>query len=71
VLRRPVESTLTAAIGVVHELEVGAWAAPVQRHAQRVEHQRGAHVPGELPADDPAAVGVQNEREEHDALPAA
>ena len=26
---------------------------------------------GELPADDPAAVGVQDEREEHHALPAA
>jgi hypothetical protein len=27
----------------------------------------GAHVPGELPADDPSAVGVQDEGEEHDA----
>jgi hypothetical protein len=28
-------------------------------------------VPGELPANDPAAVDVDHEREEHQALPAA
>jgi hypothetical protein len=31
----------------------------------------GAHVPGELPADDPARVDVQHEAEEHNTLPAA
>jgi hypothetical protein len=36
----------------------------VQRHPQRVENERGAHVRGELPADDPAAVGVDDERED-------
>jgi hypothetical protein len=56
---------------VVHERDVGAGAALAERHPQRVEHQGGAHVAGELPADDAAAVGVDDEREEHQALPAA
>jgi len=36
VLRRAVESTLTAGIGMVHELHVGAVAALGERHPQRV-----------------------------------
>jgi hypothetical protein len=55
---------------VVHERDGGAGLALAERHPQRVEDQRGAHVAGELPADDPAAVGVDDEREEHHALPA-
>ena len=43
----------------------------MQRHPQRVQNERGAHVAGELPADDPAAVGVDDEREEHHAFPAS
>jgi hypothetical protein len=35
----------------MHEPHVGAGSALMQRHAQRVEHERGAHVVGELPAD--------------------
>jgi hypothetical protein len=64
VLRRPVEFALAATIGVMDQLDVGAGAALMQRHPRRVEDQRGAHVAGELPADDPAAVGVDDEREE-------
>jgi hypothetical protein len=56
---------------MVHQRDVGARPARAQRHPQRVEHQRGAHVARELPADHAAAVGVQYEREEHQALPAA
>ena len=62
---------LRSAIGVMNQLDVGAAPALVERHRQRVEDQRGAHVRGELPADDPAAVCVEDEREEHDAFPAS
>jgi hypothetical protein len=71
VLRRPLESALASAIAVVHERDVGAGAAPAERHPQRVEDQGGAHVRRELPAHHAAAVGVDDEREEHHALPAA
>src|SRR5919109_2294890 len=43
---------LATAIGVVDELDVGAWAALPERHPQRVERERGGHMGGELPADD-------------------
>jgi hypothetical protein len=56
---------------VVNQLDIGAASALVQRHPQGVKNERGAHVAGELPADDPAAVGVDDEREEHHAFPAA
>jgi hypothetical protein len=62
---------LAAGVGVVDELDVGPGLAAGQGHAQRVEHEVGAHVCGELPAHDAAAVGVDDEAEEHQALPAA
>jgi hypothetical protein len=49
-------SGLAASVGVVDELDVGAGAAPPERHPQRVEHERGAHVGGELPAHHLGAV---------------
>jgi hypothetical protein len=61
---------LTAGIGVMHEFDVGSVAAARERHAQRVEHQIGAHVAGQLPTDDTSRPHVDDEREEHDALPA-
>ncbi len=42
-----------------------------QGHPQGVQDEAGAHVAGELPADDPPAVNVDHEREEHQAFPAA
>jgi hypothetical protein len=71
VLRRPLESALAAAVGVVNQLDVGTGAAVRERHPQRVEHEVGAHVAGELPTHHPAAEGVDDEGEEHQALPAA
>src|SRR5947207_6798393 len=71
VLRRPVETGLGAAVGVVDELDVGAGAAQPERHLERVEHEVGAHVRRELPADDHPAVGVEHEREVDEPLPAA
>jgi len=53
------------------ELDIGARAALGEGHAQGVEDQVCAHVAGELPADDPAAVGVDDKAEEDQALPAA
>jgi hypothetical protein len=53
------------------ELDVGARPALGERHFERVENERGAHVAGELPADDPAVVDVDDEGEEHDPFPAA
>ena len=52
----------------MHELDVGAGAALVERHPQRVEDEVGAHVAGELPADDAAAERVDHERKEHHSL---
>jgi hypothetical protein len=55
----------------MHELHVSAGGSPRERHPQGVEDEVGAHVRRELPADDPPAVGIDDEAEEHDALPAA
>jgi len=71
VLRRSVEFTLGAAIGVGHELEVGAGLALTERHPQGVQHQVGAHVGGELPADDLTREGVDHEGGERRTLPGA
>jgi hypothetical protein len=49
---------------MVHQRDVGARAALGERHPQRVQDEIGAHVAGELPADDHAAVDVNHEREE-------
>jgi hypothetical protein len=38
-------------VGVSDEPEVGAVLAGTERHAQRVEYPRGAHVRRELPPD--------------------
>jgi hypothetical protein len=62
---------VAAAVGMRDELDIGTGAALVNRDPQGVQDKLGAHVDGELPADDPARVGVQDEREEHHALPAA
>ena len=55
----------------MHKLDIGARAAEVERHPQCVKDEGGAHVAGELPADDHPAVDVDHEREEDAALPAA
>ena len=55
----------------MHQLDVGAGVALGERHPQGVEDEVGAHVRGELPADDLAAEGVDHEGEEQVALPAA
>lgn len=62
---------LRAAVGVGHELEVGAMLALAEGHAQGVEDEVGAHVGGQLPADDLAGEGVEDEGEVADALPGA
>jgi hypothetical protein len=63
-LRGPIESALTAAIGVVHQRDVGAGLPEPERHQRRVEHQGGAHVRSELPVDDHATEAVDDEGEE-------
>src|SRR5215213_6346264 len=62
---------LAAGVAVMDELDIGAGAAQVERHPQRVEDEIGAHVLGELPADDHPAVDVDHEGEEDRPLPAA
>lgn len=62
---------LRPAVGVVDELDVGARLAAMQRHLEGVEDEVGAHVGGELPADDHPAVGVEDEREKDESVPAA
>jgi hypothetical protein len=56
---------------VVDQRDVGAGRAQAERHPQRVGDELGAHARRELPADDLAAVGVDDEAEEDDAFPAA
>jgi hypothetical protein len=56
---------------VVRARDIGAGPAGAQRHLERVEHERGAHVLCQLPADDAAAERVDDEGEEQHALPAA
>jgi hypothetical protein len=70
-LRRPLEFALRPGIRVMDQRDVGAALAGRERHPQRVEHEIGAHVVRELPADYHPTVGVDHKREEHDALPAA
>jgi len=55
----------------MNESDIGAGPALSERHPEGVEDEVGAHVIGELPADDRAAVGVDHEREIDDAFPAA
>lgn len=45
--------------------------AGAERHPERVEHEVGAHVAGELPPHHAAAEDVDHKREVADALPAA
>ena len=56
---------------MVDEQRVGVGAALADGHLQGVLDELGAHVRRELPADDHAAVAVDDEAEEHQALPAA
>jgi hypothetical protein len=56
---------------VVDELDLVDPLGYGEGHPERVEDEIGAHVRCELPADDLAAVGVDDEREEDEAFPAA
>jgi hypothetical protein len=47
---------------VVHE-HAGPGATLAERHPQRIQDERGAHVASQLPADHAAAVGVEDEGE--------
>ena len=42
---------------------VGWWAAPPDRHLQRVDDELGTHVIGDRPADHPTAPGVDHDGE--------
>jgi hypothetical protein len=44
---------------VSRQPKLSAGLARPERHAQRVEHQVGAHVTGELAADHPARVDIE------------
>jgi len=55
----------------MHQLQGVRAAAGAERHLQGVEHERAAHVGGELPADDLAVEHVEDECEIGDALPAS
>jgi hypothetical protein len=67
-LRRPIEFALAAGVGVVDQLDIRAVVTTGQRHPQRGEHEVGAHVGRELPADDAPAEHVDDEAEEHHSL---
>ncbi len=70
VLRPPVEPGLHAAVGV--EDHPGHRMTSLHdRHRQRVGDQRGTHMVGHRPADDPPGVRVDHGREVEPALPGA
>jgi hypothetical protein len=60
---------LAASVGVVNQPGVGAPAR--ERHLERVDHERGAHVGGHRPADDQPGVGVLDGGEVEPALAGA
>src|SRR4051794_586926 len=60
-----------SAVGMVHQLHVRAARTRRDGHPQRVADQRGAHLRRELPAHHAAAEDVDDEGQEHQALPAA
>ncbi len=64
-LRRPVESALTASVRVVHHAgEVVALALPgPDRLLQRIQHQLSTHAGTRTPAQDPAGIGIDDERD--------
>jgi hypothetical protein len=62
---------LAVGVAVMGKRDVSARLSKRERHPQRVEHEVGAHVGRELPADDRAAVGVDHKREEHERLPSS
>src|SRR5215207_6192167 len=60
---------LAAGIAVAdHPVEVDAASGP-RGHVQRVDHQRGVHGAGRLPADDAAGEHVHDERDVDDPRP--
>ncbi|MGY2933199.1 hypothetical protein ACVWZ6_002801 [Bradyrhizobium sp. GM6.1] len=66
VLRRPLESALAAAIGVMHQgIRL---AAPPDRHQQGVRNQLGGHAGAHRPADHPAREQVDHRRHIEPAL---
>ena len=46
-----------------HEVVRALTSAGEQRHLQTIEHERCRHVGGGPPAEDPAGVGVEYERD--------
>ena len=62
---------MTAGVRVCHELEVSPGLSEPQRHPERVEHERGAHVLSQLPAHDHPREHIDHEAEVGNALPAA
>jgi hypothetical protein len=61
VLRRPLEFTLAAAVGVVHEVGQKAASPLPERHLQRLQGHLGAQRARQRPADDHAAEHVDHE----------
>ncbi len=62
---------LAAGVAVMNERDLLDPLGHGEGHPERVEHEIGTHVRCELPANDLAVVGVDHEREENEALPAA
>ena len=60
-LRRPVESALAAAIGMMHETSAMNGPPIVQGLLQRIEHEARMRRPAGPPAHDAAGVGVDHE----------
>jgi hypothetical protein len=49
---------------VVYELDRSAASAQAEHHLEGVQDERRAHVAGELPADNHAAMAIDDEGEE-------
>jgi len=57
---------LRALVGMMHH---APWLAAIDRHVERVEDEFFAHMIGHGPADDAAAIHVENHRKEQEAGP--
>ena len=68
-LRRPVESTLGAAVAVMHEAGERGGATVAHRLLQSIEDQVGAHRVGDSPADDAPSEHIDHERDVHKPTP--
>jgi hypothetical protein len=68
-LRRPLESALTASVAVMHEPAAMEGPPIMQRLLQRIEHEACMRCTRCPPADDPSRVSIDDEGDVDEAGP--